>query len=157
MVIGVGNPTLSDDGVGLRAAQAVATRLAERADVDVRLLCAGGLRLMETMVGYDRAVVLDALTAGDAFPGTIVELTEGDLSSTRNLASVHDLSLPYALDLGRLMGMALPATIVVLGVRAADVTTFSEELSPPVAAAIGPLADRVFELLAPVAVGNRRR
>lgn len=159
VVLGVGNPTLTDDGVGLRVADQFAAQLAARVDpltmadlgpVDVTCLCAGGLRLMEAMAGYDRAIVVDALVGGALPPGTIQELEEGDLSATHNLASVHDLSLPYALDLGRATGVDLPEEIRVFGVRAADVTTFSEVLSTQVAAAVPVLVDHLLHLLAGV-------
>jgi hydrogenase maturation protease len=150
VVVGVGNPTLTDDGVGIAAARALAERVDDPA-VDVTYVCAGGLRLMETMIGYDAAIVVDALTTGGHPAGTAVELNcadfLADLAGTRNLNSVHDLSLPYALELGRAAGVALPERIRVFGVEADDVVTFSEELTPAVAAALPALVDRVLAVL----------
>ncbi len=150
VVIGVGSPTLTDDGVGIRAAQELTGRVGD--GVDVTQVYAGGLRLMEAMAGYDRAVVIDALTSGGRPPGTTVELDAGAgadaTGTTRNLTSVHDMSLPFALDLGRAAGVRLPGEIHVFGVEAADVTTFGDVLSPPVAAAVPALVERVLSLLA---------
>ena len=61
LVIGLGNPIVSDDGVGLRVVQRLKTILADRDDVDVREDYRGGLQLMERMIGYERAIVVDAI------------------------------------------------------------------------------------------------
>ena len=66
----------------------------------------GGLRLMEQMVGYDRAIVIDAIRSG-APPGTIHRLATGDMPTQRS-ASSHDMNLPTALALGRQAGLRLP-------------------------------------------------
>ena len=62
-VVGVGNPTMGDDGVG----QAVIDRLDEAAsgDESVRATFAGttGFFALEAMDGADRAVVVDAVDA----------------------------------------------------------------------------------------------
>ena len=63
LVIGLGNPLVTDDSVGLRVAAELRDRLAGRADVEVTEDYWGGLRLMEQMVGYDRAIVIDAIRA----------------------------------------------------------------------------------------------
>lgn len=78
LIIGLGNPLVTDDSVGLRVAAELRTRLAGRADVEVAEDYWGGLRLMEQMVGYDRAIVVDAICSG-APPGTIHHLGPGDI------------------------------------------------------------------------------
>ncbi len=70
LILGLGNPLVSDDSVGLRVADELKMRLAGRADVEVSEDYWGGLRLMERMIGFDRAVVVDAIQTG-APPGTI--------------------------------------------------------------------------------------
>ena len=76
LVLGLGNPLVSDDSVGLRVAAELKPLLADRPDVDVDEDYWGGLRLMERMVGYRRAIVIDAICTG-AEPGTIHRLTPG--------------------------------------------------------------------------------
>ena len=73
----------------------------------------------------------------------------GPGSSTRNAACAHDCSLPQALAIGRLMGLPLPADaeIHLVAIVAADVTTFDENLSASVAAAV-PEACRAVRALA---------
>ncbi|MHB0957490.1 MAG: hydrogenase maturation protease [Pirellulaceae bacterium] len=147
LVIGLGNPLVSDDSVGLRIAQQLKIRLTHCPDVDVTEDYWGGLRLMERMIGYDRAIVVDAICSG-AEPGTLHRLSTGMLATQRS-ASAHDVNLPTALAFGRQAGARLPAdeNIYLLGIEAEDVVNFSEHCTAAVAAAIPRAVDEVVRLL----------
>jgi hydrogenase maturation protease len=147
LVLGLGNPLLSDDSVGIRVARALRDRLASRGDVVVDEDYWGGLRLMERMVGFDRAIVIDAIMTGRE-PGTIHHLASDDVP-TQHSASSHDVNLPTALEFGRRAGAHLPAAqnILLVGIEAADIMTFSESCTPPVEAAIPHAVDSVLAAL----------
>jgi hydrogenase maturation protease len=136
LVLGLGNPLIRDDSVGLRVVGDLRPLLAERPEIDVEEDYWGGLRLMERMVGYQRAVIIDAIVTG-APPGTIHRLSPGSIPTQRS-ASSHDVNLPTALAFGRQAGLVLPADadILLVGIEAEDILTFSEECTPAVAAAI---------------------
>ncbi len=136
LVIGLGNPLLCDDSVGLHVVDRLRAQLPFDEDVELGEDHWGGLRLMERMIGYDFAVVVDAIRTG-APPGTIHLLDPEDIPTQRS-ASAHDATLTTALDLGRRAGVHLPETrnIRLIGIEADDITTFSETCTPPVAEAI---------------------
>lgn len=150
LVIGLGNPILKDDGVGIYAARALERTLPSDADVEVVELAVGGLQLMEAMIGYERAIIIDALWAADGEVGKVVEFDAGDLPETMNNASAHDVNLPTALDVGRSLGAMLPEddAIQIVGVTAREVLVFGDEPTPPVTAAIPEAVNRVLNLLA---------
>lgn len=149
LVIGLGNPILSDDGVGIYAARLVRDALPPEAEVDVIELAVGGLHLMEAMIGYEHVIIIDALWSPDDDVGEVVEFAAGDLPETMNTASAHDVDLPTALAVGRRLGAALPDDdrIQIVAVRARRVLEFDERPTPPVAAAIPRAAARVLALL----------
>ncbi|MEJ2364835.1 MAG: hydrogenase maturation protease [Deltaproteobacteria bacterium] len=136
VVIGLGNPYLGDDGVGVQVIRALADRLRGRDSVTVTELPAGGLRLMEAMVGCQRAFVVDAVRTGRKPPGTVMWLLLEDLELSLHCACSHDTSLGWALESGRRLGLDLPAEISVLGIEAARFDTFGEPMSPEVAGAV---------------------
>ena len=138
---------VTDDGVGLRVAAEIARQVAGRADVEVGEDYWGGLRLMERLVGYDRAIVIDAVVSG-APPGTIHRLSPGSIPTQRS-ASAHDVTLPTALALGRQSGMPLPPDeqILLVGIEAQDVLTFGEQCTPAVQAAVPRAVREVLEAL----------
>ncbi len=148
LVLGLGNPIVSDDGVGLRVAAELRTRLAGNAGIEVDEDYWGGLKLMERMIGYDRAVVIDAIQTGAA-PGTIHRLQPNDLPTQRS-ASAHDVNLSTALTLGRQAGMHLPPdeAVILVAIEAADILNFGEQLTPEVEAAIPRAVALVMEVLA---------
>ncbi|HSF82333.1 MAG TPA: hydrogenase maturation protease [Anaerolineales bacterium] len=142
VVVGLGNPILGDDGVGWRIVEyyqrAVAESYSSHDNVDFICLSVGGLSLMEHMAGYDRAILLDAVNLGKLPPGDIYCLSLADLPNymAGHTGSAHDTSLATALQLGIAMGISLPEEILVIGVESPNVNDFSEQLSPPVEAAI---------------------
>lgn len=147
IVIGVGNPLLGDDGVGIRVARELSRQIDGRRGVVVTELYAGGLRLMEAMVGFDRALVIDAMVTGSCPPGSVRRFAPEELGATRNLRCAHDTSLPAALAMGQMLGLALPGEIGVWGVEAACCEEFGEALTPPVAQAVPELVEELVREL----------
>jgi hydrogenase maturation protease len=153
LVVGLGNPILTDDGVGVKVALAVEALLAvaKKEDIKVTEASVGGLRLMEMMIGYDRVILIDALVSRNGNqPGTVHRLTLDDLrtiSPTQHSASAHDTSLVTALETGRCLGLHLPAEIVIYAIDVENVTDFSDEPTAAVADAIPRAAATVLSEL----------
>jgi hydrogenase maturation protease len=147
LVLGLGNPLLADDSVGLRVVERLRPLLAALPCLEVAEDYWGGLRLMERLVGFERAVIIDAQYTG-ATPGTVRVLSPHALS-TRHGGSAHDADLLTALELGRRAGAILPATenIRIVAVEAADVETFCEDCTAAVAASIPTAAQAVLTIL----------
>ncbi len=147
LVLGLGNPLVTDDSVGLRVATKLHPLLADRPEVEVSEDYWGGLRLMERMVGFDRAIVIDSICTG-APPGTIHHLTPGSIPTQRS-ASSHDVNLPTALALGRGAGLHLPCDehILLVGIEAEDILSFGEQCTPAVEAAIAPAVEEVLRMV----------
>ena len=138
VIIGMGNRLLSDDGVGFAVAVAVAECLKHRMNLTVTELPTGGIRLMEAMAGYRRAVVVDAMLSG-ASPGTVRRFDPRSFVTTKNTFSSHDTDFASAYDLGRLVGIPLPEQVSFWGIEAREFDLFSEQFTDEVAAAV-PLA-----------------
>ena len=145
LVLGMGNPILSDDGVGLL----VADRLRESSlpdSVEVVQSEVGGLRLLELVRGFTRVIIIDALRSpaeSGRHPGEIYRYEAKDFKGGHRYGSAHSIGLDTALEIGHKLGYDMPEEVTVFAIEAEDVETFGEELSPPVAAA----AERVFALV----------
>jgi len=136
VVVGLGNPILSDDGVGIRVAELLREQVIPNGGFEVIIACVGGLRLMEALVGYRRAIIVDAMLSGSRPPGSVQLLPLEATGNTRNLFCAHDGELVSALALGRDLGLELPEQIEIVGIEAEEVEVFSEDLSARVAAAV---------------------
>ena len=148
VVVGLGNDIAGDDGVGIAAVRHLTHKLADRADVDLVALPWAGFALLDVLRGRRRAAIVDCLATGNHPPGAIVHITESDLAGSVRLNSFHDISYPTVMSLGRNLGWEMPETIAIWGIEAASCNTFSEQLSPPVAAAIPEVAEQVIDFLA---------
>ena len=146
LVLGLGNPLLGDDAVGLKVAALVRARLHGVSGVDVGEEEAGGLRLMERMTGYDRAVLVDAAVTGGT-PGEVRRLSPDDLPTQRT-ANAHGIDLPRALALGRQLGYPMPAEVRIVAIEAESVLEFRYDMTPAVAAAVEPAVAAVLEEVA---------
>ena len=148
LVIGLGNPILGDDGVGWKVAEEVKKQLPQDAPVDVDFLSLGGISLMEHLIGYERAILIDAFALEEP-TGSILVLKLSDLPnySAFHTTSTHDTSLQTAIELGKSMGAHLPADVEIVGIATGRIYDFSEELSAPVADAVPFAAHIVLDLL----------
>ena len=148
LVIGLGNPILGDDGVGWKVAEEVQKQLPPDSSVDVDFLSLGGISLMEHLIGYERAILIDAFTLDEPI-GSILVLKLSDLPnySAFHTTSAHDTSLQNAIELGRYMGAPLPDDIEIVGIATGRIYDFNEDLSPPVAEAVPFAAGVVLDLL----------
>lgn len=148
MVIGLGNPILGDDGVGWKVAEEVRKQLPYDMSVNVDCLSVGGISLMEHLIGYDRAILIDAFALEEPI-GSILVLKLRDLPnySAFHTTNTHDTSLQNAIELGRSMGAPLPNEVDIVGIATHRIYDFGEELSPPVAEAVSFAARVVIDLV----------
>ena len=152
LIIGLGNPILGDDGVGWRAVEVFRdqyTSLLSGQPVELDFLSVGGLSLMERMVGYERAILVDAALTGIHPIGFVSIFSFEQLPNIAqgHLSSAHDTTLQNALAVGRNMGASLPKEIWVITIEAKNTYEFSEQLSPPVENAVPQVAEIVNQLL----------
>jgi hydrogenase maturation protease len=147
VVVGLGNPLLSDDGVGIYAARLLAERLAG-APVVVEESSWGGMRFLDLLSGFARAIIIDAIQWRHGPPGTVYRLSVEEAVPTVRAVSFHDVSLGTALALGRKLGIPLPGEIVFLAVEVGDVLTVAEGCSPEVGAALPEVVRQALDQLA---------
>jgi hydrogenase maturation protease len=146
LILGLGNPILSDDSAGCRVAMALQEKL-HLPNVDIREASIAGLDFLDTLVGYDRTIIIDAIQTDKGTPGQIYRFGPEILASTRHAGSPHDITLATALELGKKLKMSLPREITIFAIEAEDVTSFSEECTSGVERAIPACVEMVIQEL----------
>ena len=132
LLLGMGNPILCDDGIGIELAQLIGERLGGVNGLVVEAECTvGGLNLLDIVTGFDRLIVLDSIMTQGGRPGDWYRFDGATLRDTLNLSNVHDANFATAMELGRRMGMHVPCEtdIHIFAVEVKENLTFSERLS----------------------------
>jgi hydrogenase maturation protease len=149
LILGLGNPILSDDGIGCRVAEVLKERI-KTPDVKVMEAAIAGLELIDILTGYDRAIIIDAIQTEKGTPGNIYRFGPNELAATRHFSNPHSVDFATALELGKKFDIKMPREIIFYAVEAADVTSFSEECTPAVRKALPECVKMVMgELKAP--------
>jgi hydrogenase maturation protease len=146
LIVGLGNPILGDDGVGIRVAHELAARVCLR-DVTITETSCSGLELVDILPGYDKVIIVDAIITRSNSPGEIYRLSNGNISATLHSTSLHDISLGEALELGKRLGAVMPEEIVIYGIEVNNIDTFSETCTPEVEKAIPECVSRILKEL----------
>ncbi len=154
LLIGMGNPILADDAIGIRLAKDFKARL-ERREAFARLAvveeCSvGGMNILEVMADCDRLIVLDSIKTQGGTPGDWYSFTAGSLRETMNLSSIHDTNFATALELGRRLGHKIPpeGEIHIFAVEVQDNLTFAETMTPPLESAYPAICEEIFKEVA---------
>ncbi len=132
LVMGIGNMLLTDDGVGVFAAQKLQE---EELPENVTVMEAGTFTqdVFYLFEGYDTVLVLDIVHANGE-PGTIYKLSESDLvDNEKQRLSIHDIDLIDSVNMAELLHGKRP-NLQIIGMEPADFTTWNVGLSPKVQA-----------------------
>lgn len=150
LVVGLGNPDRSDDGVGPE----VLRQLRGRGEGLARWEGGGDdpTRLLDLWAGAPLAIVVDAMISGAA-PGTYVRFTNPKdvLAAGWKSTSTHGISLPVMIGLGQALDQ-MPRSLVVYGIEGTVFAT-GGPLSSHVKARVPEVVTRILEDLRAVADG----
>jgi len=146
IVLGVGNPILQDDGVGLHVIEALRQQLTNPL-VTVETAFTGGMNLLDMIRGYEKVILIDAVKQNDSEPGEVKRFLLSDFHSVHS-CNPHDVSLSEALDLAEQLGEKhLPLKIILIGITVKNTYEFGEHLSNEVSSAIPTAVNLILEEL----------
>lgn len=146
VVIGLGNPLMGDDGLGIAVLERLRTQYVLPPDVELVDGGTWGLSLLPVIEDAGILILIDAIDTASA-PGTPVRLERAQLP--RYLAtriSPHQVDLRDVLGLAELRG-TLPADTIAIGMQPANVA-LGDPLSDALARGIDALAVTVVQELA---------
>ncbi len=145
LILGLGNDLLGDDAVGILAARALKEHLTDKADVVESSL--SGIALLDLLIGYERAIIIDAVKTGKSPPGTIYTLSPSDLRAVL-APSPHYAGLPELIVTAQALQLDFPTEITIFAVEVEDPYTLGEKLSPAVAQALEKLVRQIEKHIA---------
>jgi len=154
-VMGIGNPLMRDEGIGVRVVEELMTAF-EFPD-NVTLVDAGtmGMTILNLFQDCDYMLVVDAIDGTGEEPGTVVRLSPEDLSPNQVMHSLHDVRLVDVMQTAMLMG--LEPEVDCVGIQIEDMNELSIGLTPAVEAAVPDAIAAALTVLAERGITPRPR
>ena len=150
IVIGMGNPLLSDDSAGLITVEHLERECAHRFPAIRFERCyAGGLDLLTELAGFHSAVIVDSIQTHNAPPGFCHRLSLDDIRHCAHarLVGSHGLNIATVLEIGARYGYTMPGRVEIFAIEGIEFEAFSERPTPQVERSIPDVVDTVTALL----------
>ena len=144
LVLGLGNPILSDDGVGIHVARELKASLDKSNGLDIKDASIGGLNLLDEILDYDILIIVDAVKTKSGVIGNIYKFGADSLDPTLHSSSPHDLNFRTALEFGYKMAPErMPEEITIFAVEVKDVLSFGDKMTKEVEEAVPEVVEMV--------------
>ena len=136
IVLGIGNLILGDDGVGVQVANELKKHI-NSPNITIDEAITGGMNLLDLLLGYDKAVIIDAVKSETDEDGEVKRILLSDFT-TMHSCNPHDVSLAEAIEMAKKLGEdRIPKEIVIIGIMMKQIPCeFGEQLSEKIAAAV---------------------
>jgi len=117
VVLGLGNPLMADEGIGVHLIERLTKLAAQFPGVDFVDAGTAGMSVLHLIEGRRKAIFIDCAFM-DEEPGAIKRFTPEDVRSTKVLAcqSLHETDLLRILHLARQLDQA-PGEVVIFGIQ----------------------------------------
>lgn len=142
LVLGIGNPILTDDGVGIKIAQKLKE---ENSKLKVIETSEAGLSLLDLVIGYDKLVIIDSIKTHKGKPGELYELELEDLKPAKDFSSSHGIGIITAFKLGQELGYSMPKYTTIYAIEVKDNTTFGEQCTKEIRERIPSITKQIIK------------
>ena len=141
LVLGIGNPILSDDAIGIKIAEQLESR---KPGLAVEQTNEAPVALIDLITGYDRLIIIDSIKTEQVKPGELYKLEIDDFNVSQNIAFSHGMDIATAFEVGRNLGCPMPELVKIYAVEVKDNETFAEECTPEVTQRIPALVEQII-------------
>jgi hydrogenase maturation protease len=146
LILGIGNPLMTDEGVGVRVAELLMNSYELPDGVEVVDAGTMGLGIINLFRDRDLVLVVDAVDNTGYEPGTVVILTPEEMAPSQVMHSLHDTRFVNVLEAAAMTGVEPDA--ICVGVQVGSMEQWVTELTPAVEAALPAAVEAVMEILA---------
>ncbi len=145
LILGLGNPILSDDAIGIRIVQELKKVIPNADNIDFVEASIAGISILDEITGYDRLILIDSIRNRKGNAGEVYKMKMKDLNITAHLASSHGMDFVTAIELGQRVGYQIPKVIDIYAIEIENNTIFREKLSSKVETSIPKIIDTIME------------
>jgi len=136
IILGIGNLILGDDGVGVHVANELKKHI-NSPDITVDEAITGGMNLLDLLLGYDKAIIIDAVKSESSEKGEVKRILLSNFTTIHS-CNPHDVSLIEAINIAKKLGEdRIPKEIIIIGIMMKEIPCeFGEELSKEIEVAV---------------------
>ena len=139
LVIGVGNPILSDDAIGIRIVQYLKEKYPQLEIIETSEY---GIGMLDYVSGYERLIIIDSIKTGGRM-AELYKLELKDLNPSSYYPTSHGVDIATAFNLGQMLGYQIPKKVCIYAIEVNDNTTFAEGCTPAIEASIPNIAAEI--------------
>ncbi len=129
LILGMGNKFFGDDGVGIIITEKLNEIFKNENNIDIEETNWGGFRIIDLLTGYNKAIIIDALTTGKKPTGFIHKFNYDEIIHSVRMISFHDINFATAVEFAKILDIPMPDEITVYGIEVEKIEHFSENLS----------------------------
>ena len=146
LILGIGNDILTDDALGPKLVRRLETDL-KGEGLSFHTAAAGGMEIIEFIVGYPKVIIIDAIRTKEGVPGTVYHFTPANFKETLHLSSFHDMNFLTALKFAEKLDLQLPEQINIIAIEIVDDLNFSNDFSPEITRKLDQVCSNVKDML----------
>lgn len=150
IVLGLGNPLLNDDTIGLHIVDEAKKQLAHHfPDVQFKKNHSGSFDLLHDIEQSQQVIIVDSIETGQFKPGHCHECTIEDFKKITQsyLVNWHSINLPTLIELGKKCNFPMPKEIILYGIEGSSFVTFSETATAPLMSEITTTVTKIKDKL----------
>jgi hydrogenase maturation protease len=117
IVLGLGNPLMSDEGIGIHLIRKLSEQQDKFPSVEFIDAGTGGMNILHLIANRKKAVIIDCVKMGKK-PGTIKRFEPADVKTVKKMThfSLHEADILRIIELSRQLGEC-PEKIVIFGIE----------------------------------------
>jgi len=142
LILGIGNPILTDDGIGIKIARKLKE---EKQQLEVVESSEAGMALLELIGGCDKLIIIDSIKTEQGNLGKLYKLELEDLNPAMGFSSSHGLDIATAFKLGERLGYRMPQPVSIYAIEVKDNTTFGEKCTEELEKRIPQITKQIIE------------
>ncbi len=122
VVLGLGNPLMGDEGVGMRIVEILQSEAQSYPNAEFIDAGTGGLSVLHMISGRQKAIVIDCALMGDE-PGAVRTFGPDDVKTTKKLAhqSLHEADIIKIIEMAKQLGEG-PEEVLFIGIQPESIT-----------------------------------
>ncbi|MBN2404648.1 MAG: hydrogenase maturation protease [Coriobacteriia bacterium] len=136
LVLGIGNPLMLDEGIGVRVLEEMASHYTFAEGTELVDAGTMGLGMINMFRGIDFMLIIDAIDGTGHPAGTVVRVSPKDFSPNQVFHGLHDVRFVDVLNSASLIGIEPEAECVGIQVQDMSPPELTVGLSEPVEASV---------------------